>query len=67
MYYIEFLSATINNGCNNDCEIVFGLLGGAISNMYSIMAARYQYFPDVKSKGMTAVPKLVLFTSENVR
>lgn len=42
------------------------LLGGAISNMYSIMAARYKYFPEVKTKGMAAVPKLVLFTSEHV-
>uniref|UniRef100_A0A8C4SB67 Glutamate decarboxylase 1 n=1 Tax=Erpetoichthys calabaricus TaxID=27687 RepID=A0A8C4SB67_ERPCA len=38
--------------------------GGAISNMYSVMAARYKYFPDVKTKGMAAVPKLILFTSE---
>lgn len=42
------------------------LIGGAISNMYSIMAARYKYFPEVKTKGMAAVPKLVLFTSEHV-
>lgn len=34
--------------------------------MYSIMAARYKYFPEVKTKGMAAVPKLVLFTSEHV-
>uniref|UniRef100_A0A803T4P0 Glutamate decarboxylase 1 n=1 Tax=Anolis carolinensis TaxID=28377 RepID=A0A803T4P0_ANOCA len=39
--------------------------GGAISNMYSIMAARYKYYPEVKTKGMAAVPKLVLFTSEH--
>ncbi|XP_055428249.1 glutamate decarboxylase 1 isoform X7 [Bubalus kerabau] len=39
--------------------------GGAISNMYSIMAARFKYFPEVKTKGMAAVPKLVLFTSEH--
>ncbi|XP_066431978.1 glutamate decarboxylase 1 [Eleutherodactylus coqui] len=39
--------------------------GGAISNMYSIMAARYKYFPDVKTKGMAAVPKLIIFTSEH--
>lgn len=42
------------------------LIGGAISNMYSIMAARYKFFPEVKTKGMAAVPKLVLFTSEHV-
>ncbi|KAJ6644684.1 hypothetical protein lerEdw1_013655 [Lerista edwardsae] len=49
---------------NKDGDGIFSP-GGAISNMYSIMAARYKYFPDVKTKGMAAVPKLVLFTSEH--
>uniref|UniRef100_A0A3Q2XBF0 Glutamate decarboxylase 1 n=1 Tax=Hippocampus comes TaxID=109280 RepID=A0A3Q2XBF0_HIPCM len=40
--------------------------GGAISNMYSVMIARYKYFPEVKTKGMSAAPRLVLFTSEHV-
>lgn len=40
--------------------------GGAISNMYSVMMARYKYFPEVKTKGMSAAPRLVLFTSEHV-
>uniref|UniRef100_A0A4W5RRW9 Glutamate decarboxylase 1b n=1 Tax=Hucho hucho TaxID=62062 RepID=A0A4W5RRW9_9TELE len=39
--------------------------GGAISNMYSVMIARYKYFPEVKTKGMYAAPRLVLFTSEH--
>uniref|UniRef100_A0A3P8Z0R6 Glutamate decarboxylase 1 n=1 Tax=Esox lucius TaxID=8010 RepID=A0A3P8Z0R6_ESOLU len=39
--------------------------GGAISNMYSVMIARYKFFPEVKAKGMTAAPRLVLFTSEH--
>uniref|UniRef100_A0A8C5FSP8 Glutamate decarboxylase 1 n=1 Tax=Gadus morhua TaxID=8049 RepID=A0A8C5FSP8_GADMO len=39
--------------------------GGAISNMYSVMIARYKYFPEVKTKGMAAAPRLVLFTSEH--
>ncbi|XP_013856797.1 glutamate decarboxylase 1 [Austrofundulus limnaeus] len=38
--------------------------GGAISNMYSVMVARYKVFPEVKTKGMGAAPRLVLFTSE---
>ncbi|GAA6076844.1 glutamate decarboxylase 1-like, partial, partial [Tachysurus ichikawai] len=41
--------------------------GGAISNMYSVMIARYKYFPEVKTKGMSAAPRLILFTSEHVR
>ncbi|XP_029478838.1 glutamate decarboxylase 1-like isoform X1 [Oncorhynchus nerka] len=39
--------------------------GGAISNMYSVMIARYKYFPEVKTKGMSVAPRLVLFTSEH--
>ncbi|XP_028292044.1 glutamate decarboxylase 1-like [Gouania willdenowi] len=39
--------------------------GGAISNMYSVMIARYKFFPEVKTKGMTAAPRLILFTSEH--
>lgn len=34
--------------------------------MYSVMIARYKYFPEVKTKGMSAAPRLVLFTSEHV-
>lgn len=34
--------------------------------MYSVMVARYKYFPEVKTKGMSAAPRLVLFTSEYV-
>jgi hypothetical protein len=34
--------------------------------MYSVMTARYKFFPEVKTKGMTAAPRLVLFTSEHV-
>lgn len=30
------------------------------------MTARYKFFPEVKTKGMTAAPRLVLFTSEHV-
>ncbi|RXN07155.1 glutamate decarboxylase 1 [Labeo rohita] len=39
--------------------------GGAISNMYSVMVARYKHYPEVKIKGMAAAPRLVLFTSEH--
>lgn len=46
--------------------LAFSLIGGAISNMYSVMVARYKHFPEVKTKGMTAAPRLVLFTSEHV-
>ncbi|KAM4623669.1 glutamate decarboxylase 1 [Polymixia lowei] len=39
--------------------------GGSISNMYSILVARYHFYPDVKTKGLGAAPQLVLFTSEH--
>uniref|UniRef100_A0A8C8YX17 Glutamate decarboxylase 2 n=1 Tax=Prolemur simus TaxID=1328070 RepID=A0A8C8YX17_PROSS len=41
--------------------------GGAISNMYAMMIARFKMFPEVKEKGMAAVPRLIAFTSEHVR
>ncbi|XP_071392249.1 glutamate decarboxylase 1 [Centroberyx affinis] len=39
--------------------------GGTISNMYSILVARYHFYPEVKTKGMGALPQLALFTSEH--
>ncbi|CAG5025140.1 unnamed protein product [Parnassius apollo] len=38
--------------------------GGSIANGYAISCARHHFYPEVKSKGVYAVPKLVLFTSE---
>lgn len=39
--------------------------GGTISNLYSVLVARFKKFPDVKPKGMSAIPgQLVVFTSE---
>uniref|UniRef100_A0AAQ5ZAF2 Glutamate decarboxylase 2 n=1 Tax=Amphiprion ocellaris TaxID=80972 RepID=A0AAQ5ZAF2_AMPOC len=40
--------------------------GGAISNMYAMLLARFKMFPEVKEKGMSSVPRLVAFTSEHV-
>lgn len=42
------------------------LLGGAISNMYAMLIACFKMFPEVKEKGMAAVPRLIAFTSEHV-
>lgn len=39
--------------------------GGTISNMYSILAARFHFYPEVKSQGMGALPRLALFTSQH--
>jgi hypothetical protein len=41
-------------------------LGGAISNMYAMLLARFKMFPEVKEKGMSSVPRLAAFTSEHV-
>ncbi|KAL4713593.1 hypothetical protein ACJJTC_005078 [Scirpophaga incertulas] len=38
--------------------------GGSVANGYAISCARYYFYPEIKSKGVYAVPKLVLFTSE---
>ncbi|XP_061592066.1 cysteine sulfinic acid decarboxylase [Cololabis saira] len=37
--------------------------GGSTSNMYAMNLARYQLFPEVKSKGMWGLPRLAIFTS----
>ncbi|XP_061652578.1 glutamate decarboxylase 1 [Phyllopteryx taeniolatus] len=39
--------------------------GGTISNLYSMLVARYYFYPEVKTRGMGAVPHLALFTSEH--
>lgn len=40
------------------------LLGGSLSNMYAVNLARFQHCPDIKEQGMSASPRLVLFTSQ---
>ncbi|XP_077411961.1 glutamate decarboxylase 1 isoform X4 [Vanacampus margaritifer] len=39
--------------------------GGTISNLYSMLVARYYFYPEVKTRGMGALPHLALFTSEH--
>ncbi|RWS09991.1 glutamate decarboxylase-like protein [Dinothrombium tinctorium] len=39
--------------------------GGAISNLYAVIVARHAMFPEYKTKGLKALPQLVLFTSEH--
>jgi len=41
--------------------------GGAISNLYAVELARQRALPECKQRGMTAAPRLVMFTSEQVR
>lgn len=41
--------------------------GGSASNMYAMNLARYQLFPEVKNKGLWALPRLAVFTSSEVR
>ncbi|KAF5919054.1 glutamate decarboxylase 1-like [Diceros bicornis minor] len=38
--------------------------GGSISNLYGILIARYKQYPEIKRKGMTELPCIVLFVSE---
>uniref|UniRef100_A0AAR2J940 Glutamate decarboxylase 1a n=1 Tax=Pygocentrus nattereri TaxID=42514 RepID=A0AAR2J940_PYGNA len=37
--------------------------GGTMSNLYSVLLARYHFFPRVKTAGMLALPPLALLTS----
>ncbi|XP_060100269.1 glutamate decarboxylase 1-like isoform X1 [Heteronotia binoei] len=39
--------------------------GGSISNLYSVLVARYKRFPEIKTKGMVALPDIALFVSEH--
>nr|BAG48266.1 glutamic acid decarboxylase [Dugesia japonica] len=38
--------------------------GGTIANLYAILAARFAYYPDVKTRGLFDAPRLIIFTSE---
>ncbi|CAH1170096.1 unnamed protein product [Phaedon cochleariae] len=38
--------------------------GGSMANGYAINCARHRLMPDIKTKGLHALPRLVLFTSE---
>lgn len=44
----------------NDC------LGGSMSNMYGLVIARFNKYPEVKTKGVARLGSLVAFTSEEV-
>lgn len=38
-----------------------------MSNMYAMNLARYKYCPDIKEKGLSGLPRLILFTSAEVK
>uniref|UniRef100_A0AAX7U9J6 Glutamate decarboxylase like 1 n=1 Tax=Astatotilapia calliptera TaxID=8154 RepID=A0AAX7U9J6_ASTCA len=38
--------------------------GGSMSNMYAVNLARYRCCPDIKENGLSAAPRLVMFTSQ---
>ncbi|TKS81606.1 Acidic amino acid decarboxylase GADL1 [Collichthys lucidus] len=38
--------------------------GGSMSNMYAVNLARYHHCPDIKEDGLSAAPRLVMFTSQ---
>ena len=46
--------------------LLTSLVGGSISNICGLNVARFKKFPEVKAKGMQALPKLCIFTSEQV-
>ncbi|XP_069929000.1 acidic amino acid decarboxylase GADL1 isoform X3 [Oryctolagus cuniculus] len=37
--------------------------GGSVSNMYAMNLARYKYCPNIKEKGLSGLPRFVVFTS----
>lgn len=40
--------------------------GGSLANMYGMVLARFDKFPEVKTKGMANIGELVAFTSQEV-
>lgn len=38
--------------------------GGSIANMYGMVLARYRKMPQVKTKGLSGLPPLAIFTSD---
>lgn len=42
------------------------IIGGSLSNMYGMVLARYDKFPETKVKGVTNIGQLVAFTSQEV-
>ena len=40
--------------------------GGAIANLYAVLVARHNAQPEVKAKGLTNLPPLVVFQSDRV-
>ncbi|XP_078395771.1 glutamate decarboxylase 1-like [Cetorhinus maximus] len=55
--------STMFGWSHNEADGIF-LPGGAMSNLYSILVARYKRFPEVKTQGVASLPRMVLFTSE---
>ncbi|XP_072417078.1 glutamate decarboxylase 1 [Chiloscyllium punctatum] len=55
--------STVLRWSQDESDGIF-LAGGAMSNLYSILAARYKRFPEVKTQGVASFPRMVLFTSE---
>uniref|UniRef100_A0A8C1YIH3 Glutamate decarboxylase 2 n=1 Tax=Cyprinus carpio TaxID=7962 RepID=A0A8C1YIH3_CYPCA len=61
----DWLTSTANTNIYGMKGLLYCPLGGAISNMYAMLLARYKMFPEVKEKGMSSAPRLVAFTSEH--
>ncbi|XP_039593100.1 acidic amino acid decarboxylase GADL1-like [Polypterus senegalus] len=38
--------------------------GGSVSNMYAVNVARYKHCPNIKDEGLSGLPRLVMFASE---
>lgn len=53
------------HGLYNICMSLFA--GGSVSNMYAMNLARYKFCPEIKEKGLSGLPRLVLFASEEVK
>ena len=46
--------------------VVGAVEGGAVANLYAVLVARHRAQPNVKHKGLTNLPPLVVFQSDRV-
>lgn len=65
-YWIENVMCSSIHLCFNTLCAAF-CPGGSMSNMYAVNLARYRHCPDIKEDGLSAAPRLVMFTSQEVR
>ena len=61
-----YIAAKLSNELTRVTLFYLCVAGGAISNLYGMLLARYKAFPSIKTSGFPSGVQLVVFTSEHV-